>query len=286
MPFSPVSHGGAVAAHDGRVDARQGQGRRPRLDRQQAQPVGVAEDRTARLGLPHVVDDRDPPPQDGVLQPLPRRRVEHFAGREDALDPGVVDAGEGAVAVAHQSPDGGGRREDAGGPDLLHHRPPRAVRLGVVEGPLEHHRRAADEQGRVHHVAVAHDPADVRRRPPDVVGPQAEAPAGHARDVHLIAAVGVDRELGLGGGPRRGEDERGLVRLHRDPVARVAGPSREEVAPRHLRRRVEGRRRVGALQHHDPLHRVPRSAQRVVDDRLQRHVPALPVGDIGCEHDA
>ena len=71
-------------------DAGQGDPGRARLDRQQADAVGVAEDGTAGLGLPHVVDDRHAVGEDLVLQPLPGRDVEHLAGADDAFDRGQV----------------------------------------------------------------------------------------------------------------------------------------------------------------------------------------------------
>ena len=83
------------------------------------------------------------------------------------------------VAVAHQHADGGRRREDAGDAELLDRRPPVGVGVRVIERALECDRRAPDEQRRVDHVAVADDPTDVGRRPPDVGRPQAKAPFPH-----------------------------------------------------------------------------------------------------------
>ena len=100
----------------------------------------------------------------------------------------------------------------------------------IVERAFEHHRRAAGNQRRVDHVAVADDPADVRGRPPDVVRLQPEAPPAHADDVDLIAAVGVDRQLRLGGRARGGEDVR---RLRSPPSARSRCP--DSPPPRGMR---------------------------------------------------
>ncbi len=145
------------------------------------------------------------------------------------------------------------------------------VRFGVriIERPLEHHRRAAGEQRRVDHVAVADDPADVGRRPPDVGRLQPEAPPPHAEDVDLVAAVGVDRQLRLGGRPRRGQDEGRLVRLHRLPSRRSARRRRDRnCVPRH----VAARARSGA----GPSVRcrtMTRSTVRSADDALDGRVP-------------
>ena len=228
-------------------------------------PYGIAEHRPAGLGLPHVIDHRHAAAEHRVLQPVPRLRVEHFAGADDALEPRVVDVAERVLAVAHQHAHGGRRREDAGDAELLDAARQLASGVRVVERALEHDRRAAGDQRRVDHVAVADDPADVRGRPPDVVRLQPEAPAAHAGDVDLIAAVRVDRQLGLGGRARGGQDERRLVGLHRARCRAVTGPSprleerRPSVRSRPSCQSAAGSRR--ALQHDDVLDRMsPTSA--------------------------
>jgi hypothetical protein len=204
----------AVRSHHRRVDARQRHAGRAGLDRQQAQAVRVSEDGASRLRLPHVIDDRHTVVEHGLLQPGQRLWVQHLARADNALEPAVIDPGQDVGAVPHQHADRRGRREDAGDAELLDGRAPVRVGVRMVERAFEGDRRAAGQQRRIDHVAVADDPADVGGGPPDVGRLQAEAPAAHARDVHLIAAVRVDGQLGRGGGPRRREDECRGVRLH------------------------------------------------------------------------
>ena len=218
MPFLVRPARLAFHRHDGRVDARQRNRRRAGLDRQQVDAVGIAERRPAGFGLPHVIDDRDAIPQNPVLQPVPRRRIEHFARAHDPLEPRVIDAQQRFVAVAHQHPHGRRRREDPGGAELFDDDPPVGFGVGMIERALEHDGRAADEQRRIHHVAVADDPADVGSGPPHIGRLHAEAPPSHADDVDLIAAVRVDGELGLRGGAGGRENPGRLVGLH--PLAR------------------------------------------------------------------
>src|SRR5207302_9378740 len=63
--------------------SRQGHPRRPRLDRQQPDPIGIADHGPSGFGLPPVVDHRHPVLEDLLLQPFPHRRVQHLAGAED-----------------------------------------------------------------------------------------------------------------------------------------------------------------------------------------------------------
>ena len=78
----------------------------PRLDRQHLDAVGIADNWTAGLGLPHVVEDGNLVSEHLVLEPLPGGRVEHFACGEDAGQRRHIDCLGGLGARAHQQPDG------------------------------------------------------------------------------------------------------------------------------------------------------------------------------------
>ena len=153
----------------------------------------------------------------------------------------------------------------------------------MVERALVGDRRAADEQRSEHDVAVANDPADVARRPPDVALLQAEHPLRHRVHVHLITAVGVHRELRLRGRPARREDVRGLVGLELDVRVVLARAGREEVLPGHLVLHVLGRR--GPAEDDHPLDcGCVRDGLR--DDAEKRHVLALAVRHVRREESA
>ena len=47
------------------------------------------------------------------------------------------------------------------------------------------------DQGRVDDIAVAHYPADIGCRPPDVIGLQPKDPLAHGVDVDLVSAMRV-----------------------------------------------------------------------------------------------
>ena len=86
IPFSPAfsslpSPSTTAASMPGERDAA-----RAGLDRQQRDAVRIADDRSAGLGLPVVIDDRDAVAERLLLEPLPGGRVEHLAGAEDALE--------------------------------------------------------------------------------------------------------------------------------------------------------------------------------------------------------
>ncbi len=80
-----------------------------------------------------MIDDGDPVVEDTLLQPLPGWRVQHLAGREDALETGqVVPAGD-LFAVPHKCPDGGRRGEQSGHAELLDEFP-EPLRAGLIQG--------------------------------------------------------------------------------------------------------------------------------------------------------
>ena len=100
----------------------------------------------------------------------------------------------------------------------------------MIERALEGDRGAAGEQRRVDDVAVADHPPDVAGRPPDVGLLEPEHPLGHGVDVDLVGTVGVDGELGLGGGAGGGQDVGRLVGLQL-LIAVVALAERQELLP-------------------------------------------------------
>ena len=101
----------------------------------------------------------------------------------------------------------------------------------MIQCSFERHGRAARDERRVHHVAVADDPADIGRGPPDIGRLQAKTPAAHAADVHLVAAMRVHGQLRLGGRAGGRKNVRWLVRFHRHAIARLSRPARHEVVP-------------------------------------------------------
>ena len=196
-------------------------------------------------------------------------------------------------AVAHQQADGGRGSEDAGDPEVGHQLPG-VIDPRVVDRPLVGDRRATGDERGVDDVAVADHPTDVGCRPPDVVGPETEDPATHRGDVDLVSAVGVDRQLRPGGRAGGGEDEGRLVGLHLGMLGRMADARRQELGPGQVTWPVqEGRRFVAGLaeilvadKDHDVLDGPWVGGQCVVDDRLERHVPALTVGDVRGQDEA
>ena len=229
-----------------------------------------------------MVDHRDAIFEHFSLQPLPHRGIEHLAGADDALHRAQVEPPRHVGAVAHQQPRGGGRREYAGDPVVLDEAVER-VRLGKVERPLVGNGGAAEQQRGVDDVAVADDPADVRRRPPHVVGPQPEHPVAHAADVDLVRTVGVYHQLRRGGGARGGQDVGRIVGLHHGMGVVLPCGERQEVFPRQVALGSHGRRRGGAAQHDYPFHGLAAGGDGRVDDLLEAHLAPLAPGYVGGE---
>jgi hypothetical protein len=195
MPFSPGPRGIALRVDDLDVPPGKGDTGRARLDREHGDAVGVAEDRAAGLGLPHVVDDGDAIGQHLALEPLPGRRVEDLAGAHHPGHRCQVEPGGHLLAIAHEEADGGGGGEHAAD-DVLFDDLVEGLRTGMVDGTLEGDGGRPHQEGGVDDVAVADDPADVRRRPPHVIGREVHDPLAGGVDPHLVATVHVDGQLG------------------------------------------------------------------------------------------
>ena len=108
---------------------------------------------------------------------------------------------------------------------------PDQVGIGIIEGAFVGDGGAAHEQGSVDDVAVTDYPADVGGGPPNVGRLHAETPLGHAVNADLVAAVGVDDQLGLGGGAGGGQDECGFVGLHANVIAALTVALGDEILP-------------------------------------------------------
>ena len=91
-----------VLIDDRRLDPGERHAAGPRLDGQLLDPVRIPDDRTAGLGLPVVVDHRDTVLQRLLLEPLPRRRVQHLACAEHALERREIVLARRLVAKAHE----------------------------------------------------------------------------------------------------------------------------------------------------------------------------------------
>ncbi len=72
----------------------------------------------------------------------------------------------------------------------------------------------------------------------------------------LIAAVRVDRELRLRGRAGGGEDERGLVRLHRHPLAGRPIGACDEIVPCDVPTGIQRGSGAAPLEHDDVLDEI------------------------------
>ena len=117
-------------------------------------------------------------------------------------------------------------------------------------------------------------------------GPRASDPSRRSGPGSRRAVHG---ELGLGGRARRGEDVRRFVRLHLLVVVGLAIAAGEEVVPvglgRGARRARGDRPGRPAPVHHHVLHGTRVVTEGRVDDRHQRDVLALAIGEVRGDHD-
>ena len=129
---------------------------------------------------------------------------------------------------------------------------------------------------------MAHDPANVRGRPPHIGRLHPEHPVPHAPNEHLIGAVRVDGELGPGCGAGRGQDVGRLVGFHGRVRGIPALPQCQEVLPPDVAALVQGHV-AGPAQHDHALHRLARRVHGIVDDPLEPDVAPFTVGHVRGE---
>ena len=233
----------------------------------------------AGLGLPPGVDDGAVVTADVGAVPDPGLGVDGLAHRAEQAQAGEVVAGREVLPPLHEGPDGGGRGVEDVDLVLLDDLPP-AVPGRRVGGALVHDRGGGVGQGAVDDVAVPGDPADVRRRPVDVlVGLDVEDEAVGGRDMGQVAPRGVEDPLGLGRRPAGVHDVQrvlgveglGLVR-RRLAVDHLVPPHVAALVPRHVL--------AGAPHHQDLLH-FGRSGDCFVHRRLERAGRAAAVAPVG-----
>jgi hypothetical protein len=220
-----------------------------------------------------------------IGQPLSiRGLVQRLAGEEQVtqgrkavlLDPLARELAE----HAHRR----GRREHHGYLVFVDDVPPDPG-IRVVGRALVDHGRNACEQGAVDDVAVADDPADVRRGPVHVVlaAPVDVVHRGVQGD-HVPAGI-ADDALRLPGRARRIQDVawvRGLERLCRH---RGAGDGRHLIAPAYVTARDGGPWRDAAVEHDDSAHARRRCLDCVVDDCLEVDRLSLALAPVGAHDD-
>ena len=177
----------------------------------------------------------------------------------------MIDAAQRRVAVTHQHAHGGRRREDAGHAELFDRDAPVGLGPRMIERAFEDHASCSRR-------AAARRPCSCGRRSSrcrDVAHQTSSGfrPKHHRpmlRDVDLIAAMRVDRQLRLGGRARCREDVRRLVRLHPLDVADCPSP----------RARKSSQSMVVGRRHYRACRRLS-SRRYATDDSLDLTCPTL-----------
>ena len=255
--------------------------RRPELARQHLHAARHAEDRPARLGLPVIVHDGL---ADAIGEPACGRLVERLPGQENQPQRGQIVLRQVCRVLLLEHPNGRGRGEELRDLVLLHDAPPDAA-VRTNRRALVHDRCNAREQRRVYDVAVADDPADVRRAEHRVARPGAEDVLHRRGECHGVSAGVALHPLGLARGAGRIEHVRRLARF--EPFARD-----ESVEMLFAQRRVVDvptghARHLGQAtideQHARRL--VPCEFDALVEQRLVRNDLAVARAGVGRDDD-
>ena len=196
FPPDPRRHRLAVLVQHLGLDAGQRQGRAAGLGRRRAGERRHHD--SAGLGLPPGVDDGAAPAADDLAVPDPGLGVDRLTHRAQQPQAGQVVLLRMLVPEPHEGADGGRRGVEDGDLVPVDH-VPEAVRSRRGGGALVHEGRRVVHQRAVDDVAVPGDPAHVRGAPVGVRVLQVEHPAGGERDVHRVAAGGVEHALRLPG---------------------------------------------------------------------------------------
>ncbi len=245
-PVSPAGSSRAVGVEHSQVPARDRARRRAGDHRQLLDPHAVGRDRPAGLGLPPVVDHRHP---ELVLRPVQRVGVAPLAReKQGAQRRQVVFADQRALGILlADRAERGRRREQRDHAVLGDHAPERARVGGADRLALVQHGRAAVQQRRVDDVGVTDDPADVRRRPPDLARFDPVDVRHRPLQRHGVTAVVADDPLRLTRGARRVEDVERIGRGDRNAIGRLG--LTHDADPVEVTLGIELRLQLRALQH-------------------------------------
>ncbi len=162
-------------------------------------------------------------PSDVEVVPHPRFRVDRLADRSQQPQRREVVLLGPLGAPAHERADRRRRRVEDRHAVALDDVPEAILVREVRRAFVHHHRRAVGERA-VHDVAVARDPADVRRAPVDVVFLEIEHPLRRRIASGEIAAGRVHDALGFPRGAGRVEDVEHVLGIHR--LGRAVRPRR------------------------------------------------------------
>ncbi len=167
----------------------------------------------AGLGLPPGVDDRAAALANHIIVPGPGLGVDRLTHGAQHLEIGEVVFLNKFGALAHQGPDRGWRGVELVDLVFFAHGPEPA-RIRVGGHAFEHHRGGAIGQGAIDDIAVAGDPAHIRRAPVDIAFVVIKRGLMGQRRINQIAAGGVDHALGLAGGAGGIQDEQRIFGAH------------------------------------------------------------------------
>ena len=236
----------------------------------------------AGLGLPPGIDDGAAALADVFVIPVPGLGVDRLAHAAQQAQAGQVVLLDRLGALGHQRPDRGGRGIELGdlvlGADF-----PEAAGIGIGRHALEHHGGRAIGQRAIDDIAVARDPAHVRRAPEHVAVMIVEGVLMRHRGIDQIAAGGMDHPLGLAGRAGGIEDEQRILGPHGTGRAIGAGGFHQRlhvhVAP------VDPGRLVAGMLDHQAAHPVGTMQQGCVGIRFQvGPAPAAGRGVGGDDH--
>ena len=212
VPAGARAHGGAGLVHHLGLNTRKGSGGGARLQRCDSRQWG--NQHHARLRLPPGVHHGATSAADVLPVPYPGFRVDGLPHRAQQPQRRQVMPLRVLLAPTHKGAYGGGGGV-ADGDSILGDDGPEPVPVRPIGRALIHHRRCAVCQGSVDDVAVAGDPADVRRAPVDVVLLQVEDPLGGGIGAHQIPTGGVYDALGFARGAAGVQQIQHVLAVHR-----------------------------------------------------------------------
>ena len=166
---------------------------------------------------------------------------------------------------------------------LLDHLPEGAW-LGGPGRALVHQGGGAIGEGTVDDVAVAGDPAHIRRAPVDVVVADIEDPLEGEVGPEVVAGGGVHHPLGFAGGAGGIEHKQPVFASHRFGRT-LAALGLDQLMPPVVPPRLDHGPLVGALHHQHVLHAgAGATGEGLIHGGLERHGLVLAEATIGGDH--
>ena len=195
MTFGVGRHGLAGVVNYRDFDAGHGQAARAGFHWQGNE---IGNHRAGGFGLPPRINNRTALLADLIVKPMPRLRIQRFAGNTEHAQRTQIIFGRPFCPKAPQATHTGWRGVQNRDSVAFDHAPP-AAWIGECRRSFIHNRRDAVHQRAIQHNRMPDDPARVRSAKQHITFTHIERPLERRVAIHQIAADGMHHAFGFAG---------------------------------------------------------------------------------------